>query len=780
MLKLERKIIIFPLFHCFIESMGNELSTTLSKSFNFEGPEMQGGLCWQIRTATKNNQKLTVFYTQKQDNDPLNVLLKKEVGILLKLRHPNILHVQQPPTTVIGFTSEYIKTPLFISKLTEIEKLNGLKQLSTAIQFLHDNAKLIHNCINPFNIYITPSMEWKLAGFYYSNFMQYSTDQIQTQEYNISSNMHIEYSAPEFIINQQITTANDDYSFGMILAFLYNKPPTNCVDNILTYKHFQSNLSSFYSTLPSTISHLVQQTTSSPMVRMSHSDCCLDRLFTDNVALSCLNTFDNINTITVLEKAKFFKALQNPSILQQFPQDMIVDKCFPICIQQLKETQLSAFLIPVVMHIIEVYGDPNHIEQNLLSFQSICTPAYPPNARLQLLKHFKSFDKSRPFFYKNNIIPLLFNCLDLNEDGTNMQVFTLLCDVNLIKLIDYTVLKRLILKRASIYLNSNSRDIFINLIQLLVVNHIIDELLIQEMINLICAINDSPVSICRLFFDLVNHINPEWFINIILSNMIKQIYYCSNQTDMNTCFDYFNICNSKIKDLKIKHLPHLAPGKTSATANIVNISATNIPGSDQNRDAKTPFSNSVIAIKSTSLNNSSKLNGNQVSISTVSSSTATPNADLYNLSSASFSKEAKEAEFGAFKPSTQPLNPFQEEQSFSSVKIPAILPVPSSGSRNDSASVTRGVNSSRSKDEFTSNAFQNVVSINGSTNNNNSALLSRNQTQRNNFSSTDIDNIPKIDYGEFQNPFQEEQSFGAFQTKDKNKTPDYSAFDPFK
>ena len=616
--------------------MGNELS----RLYDFEGNEMQGGLCWQVRNATKNNQKMTVFFTQKSPNDPICVLLKKEVSILLKLRHPNILHVQQPPTNVIGFTSELIKIPLFMAhQLSPVERLDCLVQISTAIKFLHENAKLIHNCINPYNIYMSHNFQFKLAGFHCANFMQYSTDQLQTQEYNASTNnMHIEYCSPEFIIDHQIATTNDDYSFGMLLAFLFGKPPPHCDGNLLTYKHFSGNMAPFVQQLPLDIQPLVQQTTAAAIVRISHSQCLLDSLFTDNVALQCLNTLDSINTISLVDKAKFFKALnQQQSVLfQQFPSELILNKCFPVFQDQLlKEIQLSVFIIPIIMQIIELHGHANDIESLLSHFQQICTLAYPATARHAFLSKFMVLRKARPFFYKSSLIPLLFNCLECQEEETTLLVFELLNDVELLKLIDYTIIKRLILKKANIYLQQSTgiKVQFMHLIELLIVHHIIDESLIQEMLELIMGMKDVPLSICKLFLDLQTHIPIQWYINLILPNMIQQVYYCTNQKDLEVCFEYFSQCHVRIKHEKMKKLP-LEPVNKRQQQTVIK------------QQPITPASN-----KSSSFTSVEKQTTMQPILQKQPSMTPPV-------------VQSKTEEFSAFSSAPLEKNPFEEEQSF--------------------------------------------------------------------------------------------------------------------
>eukprot|EP00834_Sanchytrium_tribonematis_P003295 NODE_123_length_17687_cov_0.732261.p1 type:complete len:723 gc:universal NODE_123_length_17687_cov_0.732261:8311-10479(+) len=558
--------------------MGQDFSA-LSKLYDIDkGPELNSGMAWNLRNASKNNQKLTLFYTKKQSNDPVIILLKKEVQMLLKLRHPNVLHVQQPPTNIVGFSSEPIKLPLFMAQLSEVEKLNGMKQLSTAIQFLHENAKIIHNCINPYNIYITNDMQWKLAGFYFAQYFNYyfaqyfnyNSETMTSNEYNLNDNMYIEYCSPEFIINHQINIQNDDYSFGMMLAFVYGKPPPAANSNLLSFKHFQERLSDFVGTLPLNIQSLVQQLTTASMVRISHKDCLKDVLFTDNVYLKCLDTFDSINTIAVVEKAKFFKALQQPGIFKAFPSEMVTNKFIPILLQQIKEIQLVTFIIPVLFYLLQEYGTTNDTELIFPQLKPICTPQYPAAARLLLFQQYHIFKtKSRSQYYKNEILGLLIVALELQEPETNAAILEILSDIDVLKLIDYTVLKRMIIKKTDYFLQGKSRIGMMHFIKTVIVHQVVDVQMLPEIIQILCGIND--LSICELFGELTDSLDEQYYVSLILPNMLKTLHSLENRKNCEVVDEVFLKCYSKIKEKRFKKLSSLS----NNTPHTVTISSTN-------------------------------------------------------------------------------------------------------------------------------------------------------------------------------------------------------------
>jgi SCY1-like protein 2 len=65
-----------------------------------------------------------------------------------------------------------------------------MMQLVEAVQFIHQNANIIHRNIEPTSIYMTSEGKWKICGFNFASHANYKPgvgQTMQTQEYNARS-----------------------------------------------------------------------------------------------------------------------------------------------------------------------------------------------------------------------------------------------------------------------------------------------------------------------------------------------------------------------------------------------------------------------------------------------------------------------------------------------------------------------------------------------------------------------------------------------------------------
>ena len=68
----------------------------------------------------------------------------------------------------------------------------GLLQIAEALNFLHNDVKMMHGNLMLNNILISRHGDWKLAGFNFASFVQYQTTaQVGTVSYLFSFKKHI-------------------------------------------------------------------------------------------------------------------------------------------------------------------------------------------------------------------------------------------------------------------------------------------------------------------------------------------------------------------------------------------------------------------------------------------------------------------------------------------------------------------------------------------------------------------------------------------------------------
>ena len=148
---------------------------------------------------------------------------KRERQILAKLEHPNIAALYDGGTTDDGIpylvmefvTGQRIDTWCEARQLTIRQRLDLFRQACAAVQFAH--AKLIvHRDLKPGNIFVTDDGTVKLLDFGVAKLLV--TDDVSGElTRGGAAPLTTAYAAPEQFRGDEITTAADVYSLGVIL-----------------------------------------------------------------------------------------------------------------------------------------------------------------------------------------------------------------------------------------------------------------------------------------------------------------------------------------------------------------------------------------------------------------------------------------------------------------------------------------------------------------------------------------------------------------------------------
>nr|CAG4651596.1 EOG090X018J [Triops cancriformis] len=164
----------------------------VSKHVASAGP----GLLWKVYSGYKKStkQEAAIFVLEKKLLDPLGrrekdivlEVIKRGIGQLTRIRHPQILTVQHPleeSRESLAFATE----PVFLSlanvlgqhenapqplpatikdfKLFDVEIKYGLQQLGEGLAFLHNDVKMLHCNLCPENVILNQQGAWKIFGF---------------------------------------------------------------------------------------------------------------------------------------------------------------------------------------------------------------------------------------------------------------------------------------------------------------------------------------------------------------------------------------------------------------------------------------------------------------------------------------------------------------------------------------------------------------------------------------------------------------------------------------
>ena len=159
------------------------------------------------------------------DSDSILRRFRKERQILANLEHPNIARLFDGGTTEEGwpyFVMEYIDGhPIDVycdkRRLSVAERLKLFCHVCSAVQHAHKNL-VVHRDLKPSNILLTPDGDPKLLDFGIAKIL-HPESSLQTIESTLAASrpMTPEYASPEQVRGEEITTASDVYSLGVLL-----------------------------------------------------------------------------------------------------------------------------------------------------------------------------------------------------------------------------------------------------------------------------------------------------------------------------------------------------------------------------------------------------------------------------------------------------------------------------------------------------------------------------------------------------------------------------------
>jgi serine/threonine protein kinase/tetratricopeptide (TPR) repeat protein len=156
--------------------------------------------------------------------DDIRRRFRHERQILATLDHPNIARLIDGGTTETGlpyFVMEYVDG-IALNRYCDERKLNITERLKlfrtvcSAVQYAHQHL-VIHRDLKPGNILVTAEGAPKLLDFGIAKVLD--PDQSQTSGHTVTELkvMTPEYASPEQVRGEQVTTATDTYSLGVLL-----------------------------------------------------------------------------------------------------------------------------------------------------------------------------------------------------------------------------------------------------------------------------------------------------------------------------------------------------------------------------------------------------------------------------------------------------------------------------------------------------------------------------------------------------------------------------------
>ncbi|KAK5108384.1 hypothetical protein LTR62_008340 [Meristemomyces frigidus] len=355
----------------------------------------------------------------KRAHEEVAERLRREASSLARLRHPSILELQEPVEETrnggLMFATEAVTASLagllqekdelerglgagrgsrYVVEdptdgtrrrreleIDELEIQKGLLQLGKGLEFLHESAGLVHANLTPDAILINAKGDWKISGLSFCGSHESTTSAtantmppINLHEVLIhdprlpkSVQLNLDFTSPDFVLDNHLTASADIFSLGLIILALYNTPhtsPLSTSNSLSTYKR----LFATSSTIPTQNNNFLLPTTKPLPPRLAQE--LLPRLITrrpaqrltarefqeasyfDNILVSTIRFLDALPAKTTAEKTAFLRGL--PRILAQFPKSVLERKVLPALLEEMKDRELLALILGNVFAMVRI------------------------------------------------------------------------------------------------------------------------------------------------------------------------------------------------------------------------------------------------------------------------------------------------------------------------------------------------------------------------------------------------------------------------------------------
>ena len=552
--------------------MGSELFSNYSIE---KTPFLQGGYMklWKIYHGTHKvrKQEVCVFVFEKKslekfpksEHNEILLTLKCEAHMLVKFKHPSLLSVVEPfveDKTSLGFVTERfdytLNSWMSSTKPSKLEIKQMVIELAKAILFLHNDAHVVHNNLNPDNIFIDSNNKIKISGMSFSledpplqggdiDISKYTPQAIQNiNPHNYSLTLpDLCFVAPELIFNNKSFYSCDLYSLGLIIyqilkdhlgdskSHLFMKLSSNTIS---AYKSFFNSYDSYLSSKLKfenddnfLLSKLLQREQSiRPKVRE-----IIDTQWFNDPKLKALNFIMNLESNDQKKNVEFLEKL--PKIIGMFENKIIIKRFLPALLKAIKVETLINPCLPAIFSICESptlkisFGKDIWPKlRDLFKLRSLPAAAiYFLISKVQFIGENISQNDFCQYF-----LNLICKAMDCNVPKIQFVVSTNMKFIA--KSIDSLSFKNQIFPRMmQVVSTTNSKSLKLDMLNnikslytKLDQNLINDKLLATlEKVRKVDNNNDVCMCICDIYLEIAKIVNLEGIANKILPNLISML-----------------------------------------------------------------------------------------------------------------------------------------------------------------------------------------------------------------------------------------------------------------
>ncbi|KAL8225431.1 hypothetical protein R6Q57_017988 [Mikania cordata] len=415
----------------------------------------------------------------KAAEDSFLEIVRADASKLVRLRHPGVVHVIQAldenknamamvteplfasVANALGMLDNVVKVPQELQgmEMSLLEVKHGLLQVAESLDFLHNNAHLIHRGLSPEAVLINSSGAWKLGGFGFAiSADQASADPSTVQpfhysEYDVEDSLlplqpSLNYTAPELVRTKASSfgRSSDIFSFACLAYHLIAKKSLfDCHNNVKMYMNTLTYLSSdaFASIPPELVADLKRMLSPNEALRPSALDFTGSPFFRDDTRLRALRFLDHMLARDNMQKSEFLKALLD--MWKDFDARILRYKVLPPLCAELRNMVMQPMILPMVLRIAD--------SQDKIDFETSTLPALVPvlttaagETLLLLVKHAELIvNKASQEHLVSHVLPMLVRAYD--DTDARMQEEVLKKTVNLASKLDSQLVKQSILPR---------------------------------------------------------------------------------------------------------------------------------------------------------------------------------------------------------------------------------------------------------------------------------------------------------------------------------------------
>lgn len=412
----------------------------------------------------------------KAAEDSFFNIIRQDAARLVRIRHPGVVHVVQAldeNKNAMAMVTE----PLFASianaigdvgNISEVPKelkgmemgllevKHGLLQVAESLDFLHNNAHLIHRAVAPESILITASGAWKLGGFGFAIPTDQASGDSQAfhyAEYDVEDSIlplqpSLNYTAPELVRSKTFSggCCSDIFSFGCLAYHLIaRKPLLDCHNNVKMYMNTLHYLSSeaFSSIPPELVSDLQRMLSVNESFRPTAMDFTGSLFFRNDTRLRALRFLDHMIERDNMQKTEFLKALTE--MWKDFDSRVLRYKVLPPLCAELRNLVMQPMILPMVLTVAESQ-DKNDFELSTLPALLPVLSSASGDTLLLLVRHAELItDKTSQDHLISHVLPMLVRAYD--DTDPRLQEEVLKRTVSLAKHLDRQLVKQAIVPR---------------------------------------------------------------------------------------------------------------------------------------------------------------------------------------------------------------------------------------------------------------------------------------------------------------------------------------------